>query len=134
MFRLFRRRRELKPAHFYLDCAAGILQARGKCEGRTHDDWGRVDAVGAMRLAVWGVLKWDDLPDKKNRAAFWAKYDEVKWLMYQYLGNNHPSDLFRKDRSYMNANLQVWSDMTPQRTVVEWMRKAAWEAKHADRS
>lgn len=127
MFWIFRKRKPLKDAHFYLGVAAGVLQARGKCEGRSYDDWGRVDACGAMRIAVWGVASWDDLPknQQKNRHLYWDKYDEAKMLLYGYLAKNYPQVNWSGDKSWMNTRLHKWSDTTPQHVVVEWMKRAA---------
>lgn len=127
MFWIFRKRKPMKPAHFYLDAAAGVLQARGKCEGKTYDDWGRVDVMGAIRIAVWGVVGWDDLPRKQrvNRHLYWDKYDETKMLLYRYLAENYPNVNWSSDKSWMNTRLQKWSDTTSQHAAVEWMKRAA---------
>lgn len=137
MFWIFRRRNPLKPAHFYLDVAAGILQARSKCEGKSIDDWGRVDAVGAMRISVWGVAGSEEMTRlslRRNGPVLWEKYDDVKVLMHQYLANNHERHKGAgRDKSFMNGDLWSWSDTTPQHVVVEWMKKAAREAAVAAR-
>lgn len=126
-----RKPKKLKPAWFYLDAAAGILQAREKCEGATHDDWGRVDVAGAMRLAVWGVTNLDNLPRSKRgiRYSLWEKYDQVKALMHEYLHAHHPdynSDIC--NRNWQTTHLTKWSDTTTQDDVIEWMKRAAKEA------
>lgn len=128
-------RRRLLSAHTYLDAAAGILQNRGKCEGRSIDDWGRVDAIGAIRCAVWGAPDWDvmmRLNGRRSGPVVWEKYDETKMLLFQYIIDNVPEYAERgRDKSWLNSTLQKWSDETPQEKVVATMRQAAWKAEVA---
>lgn len=129
MFWIFRKRKPLHSASFYLNCAAGILQARGKCEGRTYDDWGRVDAIGAMRIAVWGTTDWDRVKQSR-KAELWKKYQEVKESLHKYVAEHEKfSGLPKSDPCMPTYLLMAWSDQATPHAVINTMRKAAKAAK-----
>ncbi len=129
MFWIFRKKKPLKPAWYYLDIASGILQVRGKAQGRTYDEHGRVDVMGAMRIAVWGALEWDQVRQswRFDAAAHWQKYDEVKTLMHQYLHAHHPQYMIDPscNRNRQASHLFQWSDSTDQDVLIDSMRGCA---------
>lgn len=132
MFWLFRRRKPLTPAQL-LDAAAGILDVRGKCTARAEDEFGRVDVLGAMRTAVFGVPQPDIQNSWKLRgfAAKWETYGEVKELMVLWLLNNDPQYRgYPVPPTSQSMFLAEWSDANEERMLVELMRRAAREARH----
>lgn len=128
MFWLFRRRKPLPNPAFVLECAAGVMRARHKCEGRSHDDWGRVDVIGAMRIAAFGKaqLTDQDLSKMDRKPDRWDIYTEARGMLMEYIIANHPS--YRDhviDPTSSSSHLAAWSDRTPEHLVIEVLEKAA---------
>lgn len=133
MFWIFRRRPPLPTPAFVLECAAGVMRARHKCVGKSCDDWGRVDAIGALRIGAFGKARLGDKELSKidRKPDRWDLYTEARSILLAYLIANNPSFLgMAVESTAVSSKIAEWSDRTPEHIVIETLEKAAKEARH----